>query len=57
MGPKKNEKTFSTHLIAGGAAGFCEALSCHPLDTIKVRLQLRGMRPMKVSGGKPVQPV
>lgn len=27
---------------AGGIAGCCEALSCHPLDTIKVRMQLQG---------------
>ncbi|KAN0062734.1 Mitochondrial succinate-fumarate transporter [Thecaphora frezii] len=30
----------STHLIAGGIAGFAEACTCHPLDTIKVRMQL-----------------
>lgn len=29
-----------THLVAGGAAGFMEACICHPLDTIKVRMQL-----------------
>lgn len=29
-------------LTAGGVAGCCEALSCHPLDTIKVRMQLQG---------------
>ncbi|KAI9016494.1 mitochondrial carrier domain-containing protein [Phycomyces nitens] len=29
-----------THLVAGGAAGFMEACTCHPLDTIKVRMQL-----------------
>jgi solute carrier family 25 citrate transporter 1 len=34
----------STHLIAGGGAGFMEALACHPLDTIKVRMQLRGKK-------------
>ncbi|KAJ3184768.1 hypothetical protein HDU85_001446 [Gaertneriomyces sp. JEL0708] len=38
--PKK--KNLAIHLLAGGVAGCCEALSCHPLDTIKVRLQLRG---------------
>lgn len=27
-------------MAAGGIAGFCEAMSCHPLDTIKVRMQL-----------------
>jgi len=30
----------ATNLIAGGAAGMMEALVCHPLDTIKVRMQL-----------------
>lgn len=29
-----------THLVAGGTAGFMEACTCHPLDTIKVRMQL-----------------
>ena len=29
-----------TDLIAGGTAGLFEALCCHPLDTIKVRMQL-----------------
>uniref|UniRef100_A0A060TI63 ARAD1D36432p n=1 Tax=Blastobotrys adeninivorans TaxID=409370 RepID=A0A060TI63_BLAAD len=28
-------------LIAGGTAGCMEAVTCHPLDTIKVRMQLR----------------
>ncbi|KAI7905152.1 mitochondrial carrier domain-containing protein [Cokeromyces recurvatus] len=28
------------HLLAGGAAGLMEACICHPLDTIKVRMQL-----------------
>ncbi|KAF9529811.1 mitochondrial carrier domain-containing protein [Crepidotus variabilis] len=31
---------FATHIIAGGFAGGCEALTCQPLDTIKVRMQL-----------------
>ncbi|KAF2674420.1 mitochondrial uncoupling protein 2 [Microthyrium microscopicum] len=30
----------ATNLIAGGGAGMMEALICHPLDTIKVRMQL-----------------
>ncbi|ORX79872.1 mitochondrial carrier [Basidiobolus meristosporus CBS 931.73] len=39
---KDNQKrSISTHLIAGGSAGFIEACTCHPLDTIKVRMQLR----------------
>jgi hypothetical protein len=29
------------HLIAGGMAGFVESSLCHPLDTIKTRMQLR----------------
>ncbi|KAJ3352028.1 hypothetical protein HDU83_008422 [Entophlyctis luteolus] len=43
--PKKN---LAIHLLAGGVAGCCEALTCHPLDTIKVRLQLRGERASKL---------
>lgn len=38
--PKK--KNLALHLLSGGVAGFCESIACHPLDTIKVRLQLRG---------------
>lgn len=34
------KKSLSTHLLAGGGAGFMEAMTCHPLDTIKVRMQL-----------------
>jgi solute carrier family 25 (mitochondrial citrate transporter), member 1 len=41
---KQKKKPLSTHLIAGGGAGFMEACVCHPLDTIKVRMQLRGKR-------------
>ena len=29
------------HLIAGGCAGLVESSVCHPLDTIKTRMQLR----------------
>eukprot|EP00559_Dactyliosolen_fragilissimus_P005124 CAMPEP_0184857844 /NCGR_PEP_ID=MMETSP0580-20130426/2990_1 /TAXON_ID=1118495 /ORGANISM="Dactyliosolen fragilissimus" /LENGTH=380 /DNA_ID=CAMNT_0027353675 /DNA_START=27 /DNA_END=1169 /DNA_ORIENTATION=- len=29
------------HLLAGGIAGFVESSICHPLDTIKTRMQLR----------------
>lgn len=37
----------AVNLIAGGGAGMMEALACHPLDTIKVRMQLsrRGRQP------------
>ncbi|KAJ3317798.1 hypothetical protein HDU76_001046 [Blyttiomyces sp. JEL0837] len=52
--PKRN---LAIHLLAGGVAGCCEALTCHPLDTIKVRLQLRGERsksiPNVVGAAKP----
>ncbi|ODQ49419.1 hypothetical protein PICMEDRAFT_70961 [Pichia membranifaciens NRRL Y-2026] len=39
---KSNQRPKSTviDLIAGGTAGLFEALCCHPLDTIKVRMQL-----------------
>ncbi|TEB38112.1 mitochondrial carrier [Coprinellus micaceus] len=39
-GGEKKKVPFSTHIIAGGTAGACEALACQPLDTIKVRMQL-----------------
>eukprot|EP00835_Amoeboradix_gromovi_P007126 NODE_1077_length_1406_cov_0.174445.p1 type:complete len:277 gc:universal NODE_1077_length_1406_cov_0.174445:301-1131(+) len=41
MSTQPKKKSLSTHLIAGGVAGFSEAAICHPLDTIKVRMQLR----------------
>lgn len=37
---KKKSKNAAVDLIAGGTAGLFEALCCHPLDTIKVRMQL-----------------
>jgi len=36
----KQPASAATNLIAGGGAGMMEALACHPLDTIKVRMQL-----------------
>jgi solute carrier family 25 citrate transporter 1 len=39
MSQKKTSSPGVT-LIAGGTAGLFEALCCHPLDTIKVRMQL-----------------
>lgn len=39
-GDSKQKTPLLTHLVAGGAAGFMEACTCHPLDTIKVRMQL-----------------
>ncbi|ORX50596.1 mitochondrial carrier [Hesseltinella vesiculosa] len=41
-----------THLVAGGAAGFMEACSCHPLDTIKVRMQLAKTAQRNAAGKK-----
>ncbi|KAG5978955.1 Mitochondrial succinate-fumarate transporter, partial [Claviceps lovelessii] len=43
----KKPPTAAVNLIAGGGAGMMEALACHPLDTIKVRMQLsrRGRLP------------
>ncbi|KAJ8101988.1 mitochondrial carrier domain-containing protein [Lipomyces tetrasporus] len=38
--PQKRKTAPAVNLIAGGTAGLCEALCCHPLDTIKVRMQL-----------------
>mmetsp|Transcript_23575 Transcript_23575/g.48809 ORF Transcript_23575/g.48809 Transcript_23575/m.48809 type:complete len:441 (+) Transcript_23575:197-1519(+) len=37
--PKKKHPLM--HLVAGGTAGFVESSICHPLDTIKTRMQLR----------------
>jgi hypothetical protein len=37
---RKQKTPLLTHLVAGGAAGFMESCTCHPLDTIKVRMQL-----------------
>ncbi|KAI4732449.1 hypothetical protein E4T50_16972 [Aureobasidium sp. EXF-12298] len=36
----KRPASAATNLVAGGGAGMMEALACHPLDTIKVRMQL-----------------
>ncbi|KAJ3550646.1 hypothetical protein NMY22_g325 [Coprinellus aureogranulatus] len=48
---EKKKVPFSTHIIAGGVAGACEALACQPLDTIKVRMQLS--RSGRATGTKP----
>jgi solute carrier family 25 citrate transporter 1 len=39
--PPPKKKSPIQHLIAGGTAGFVESSVCHPLDTIKTRMQLR----------------
>jgi solute carrier family 25 citrate transporter 1 len=36
----KQKTPLGIHLVAGGIAGLAEACVCHPLDTIKVRMQL-----------------
>jgi len=38
---KTTKKNPLQHLIAGGCAGLVESSVCHPLDTIKTRMQLR----------------
>mmetsp|Transcript_28256 Transcript_28256/g.40460 ORF Transcript_28256/g.40460 Transcript_28256/m.40460 type:complete len:393 (+) Transcript_28256:286-1464(+) len=38
---QKIKKSPLQHLLAGGIAGFVESSVCHPLDTIKTRMQLR----------------
>ncbi|KAK6543830.1 hypothetical protein TWF694_000558 [Orbilia ellipsospora] len=48
---ERPKATTAVHLIAGGGAGLCEALTCHPLDTIKVRMQLSRRR--RAPGVKP----
>ncbi|KAJ2737886.1 Mitochondrial succinate-fumarate transporter, partial [Coemansia sp. BCRC 34301] len=44
MSQTRTKTSLSTHLLAGGAAGLAEAMCCHPLDTIKVRMQLKNSR-------------
>ncbi|ODQ77599.1 hypothetical protein BABINDRAFT_163327 [Babjeviella inositovora NRRL Y-12698] len=45
----QNKKNPVIDLVAGGTAGLFEALCCHPLDTIKVRMQLT----RRTATGKP----
>jgi solute carrier family 25 citrate transporter 1 len=47
----KKPASAAVNLIAGGGAGMMEALVCHPLDTIKVRMQLS--RRARAPGAKP----
>lgn len=44
------EKDTVIHLLAGGAAGIVESSCCHPLDTVKVRVQLQRTGPRTPSG-------
>lgn len=42
MAPRDNSKKNPVmHLVAGGLAGVVESSCCHPLDTVKTRMQLR----------------
>ncbi|KAI9469883.1 MAG: mitochondrial carrier domain-containing protein [Benjaminiella poitrasii] len=52
-GENKQKTPLLTHLIAGGAAGFMESCTCHPLDTIKVRMQL-AKNAARSASGKPL---
>ncbi|KAI8078191.1 mitochondrial carrier domain-containing protein [Gilbertella persicaria] len=52
-GDGKQKTPLLTHLVAGGAAGFMEACTCHPLDTIKVRMQL-AKNAARNASGKPL---
>lgn len=54
MSDKRKKSSPAINLIAGGAAGLFEALCCHPLDTIKVRMQIfRNTISKDTSGSKP----
>ncbi|KAF9353524.1 hypothetical protein BGX34_011519 [Mortierella sp. NVP85] len=53
MASARDKKSPLTNLIAGGTAGFMEALICHPLDTIKVRMQLAKNVPRNAAGSNP----
>lgn len=44
------EKNTVIHLLAGGAAGIVESSCCHPLDTVKVRVQLQRTEACTPSG-------
>lgn len=55
MGEKKKSKNAAIDFVAGGTAGLFEALCCHPLDTIKVRMQLSSKQGQVGPDGKPVK--
>lgn len=44
---QKKKKKPMQHLLAGGTAGLVESSVCHPLDTIKTRMQLRRQNTLK----------
>ena len=46
--PKKKKPI--QHLIAGGTAGFVESSVCHPLDTIKTRMQMKQGDAFRING-------
>lgn len=46
----RSKNSTAVNLISGGTAGLFEALVCHPLDTIKVRMQLHKKGGLKNPG-------
>lgn len=44
--PRRNKNHHAFQLLSGGIAGFVESSICHPLDTIKTRMQLRRQQSM-----------
>ncbi|GMI10717.1 hypothetical protein TrLO_g9024 [Triparma laevis f. longispina] len=50
--PKKSKHPLE-HFLAGGTAGLVESSCCHPLDTIKTRMQLR----KQIANAKPIGPL
>ena len=53
MGKNGQKRHPLEHFVAGGTAGLVESSCCHPLDTIKTRMQLR----RQVPGNKTVGPI
>jgi len=49
LAPKKKRHPLE-HFLAGGSAGLVESSVCHPLDTIKTRMQLR----TQIANAKPI---
>lgn len=52
MSKDNRPKSLIVHVLAGGSAGLAEALTCHPLDTIKVRMQLSRSGNVNAQGKK-----
>ena len=52
---QEKKKPMIQHLLAGGTAGFVESSVCHPLDTIKTRMQLRRQTTARQSVGRKME--